>query len=131
MYDLGQGVPQDYAEAANWFLEAAEQGDVYSQQRLGHMFYTGEGIARDYIEAAKWTRKAAEQGDAMSQGLLGGMYAFGRGVPQDYVLGHMWFNLGATRGDESLSEFRDTLARSMSQAQIAEAQKLAREWRPK
>jgi hypothetical protein len=50
-------------------------------------------------------------------------------VPQDYVLAHMWFNLAAAQ--VPVAVFRDDIASKMSAAQIAEAQKLAREWKPK
>jgi hypothetical protein len=35
MYNLGQGVPQDYAQAVRWFSEAADQGDASAQFNLG------------------------------------------------------------------------------------------------
>jgi TPR repeat protein len=60
------------------------------------------------------------------------MYANGHGVPQDYVLAHMWFNLAAATGMvETAAADRDMVAAKMTPAQIAEAQKLAREWKPK
>jgi hypothetical protein len=43
----------------------------------------------------------------------------------------MWFNLAATRGDQDAVTYRDWTARLMNPAQITEAQKLAREWKPK
>ena len=55
----------------------------------------------------------------------------GSGVSQNYVLAHMWFNLAVTNGDEVSLENRDFAASKMTKAQIAEAQKLAREWKPK
>ncbi len=91
---------------------------------------------QDYAEAVKWYRKAAEQGHATAQYNLGVMYGNGRGVTQDYVHAHMWFNLAASRyppGEDrdQAVENRDIVAKRMSPAQISEAQKLAREWRPK
>ena len=72
---------------------------------------------------------AAEQGDAGAQYALGVMYANGRGVPQDHVRAHMWANLAAAQGqDEDHRETRELIAEMMTPAQIAEAQKLAREW---
>jgi TPR repeat protein len=56
------------------------------------------------------------------------MHYMGRGVPQDYVLAHMWFNLSAARGGSA--ERRDSILHQMTREQIAEAQKLAREWKP-
>ena len=62
---------------------------------------------------------------------LGVMYGTRQGVPQDYVQAHKWFNLSAAKGVSKARENRDTAANRMSQDQIAEAQKLAREWKPK
>ena len=64
MYSTGEGVPQDYAEAAVWYRRAAEQGDTSAQVNLGYMYDMGQGVAQDYAEAAVWYRRAAEQGDA-------------------------------------------------------------------
>ena len=62
--------------------------------------------------------------------ILGLMYVNGQGVPQDFVLAYMWLNLSATQGFQSAIKNRDIVARRMTPAQIAEAQKLAREWKP-
>src|SRR3990172_9937102 len=62
LYDNGQGVPQDHAEAAKWYRKAAEQGNAKGQYELGMMHCTGLGVLQDYDEAVKWYRKAAEQG---------------------------------------------------------------------
>ncbi len=59
------------------------------------------------------------------------MYENGQSVPQDFVLAHMWFNLSASRGNQAAALNRDELATSMNPAQITEAQKLARGWKPK
>ena len=59
------------------------------------------------------------------------MYGKGRGVPEDYVLAHMWANLAAAQGNENGIEVRDLLEEEMTPAQLAEAQRLAREWAPK
>jgi uncharacterized protein len=59
------------------------------------------------------------------------MYRTGGGVPQDYVIAHMWFNLAAASGDKDAVKARDVVAAKMAPTQIAEAQKLAREWKPK
>ena len=85
---------------------------------------------RDYATALRLIRPLAEQGDANAQYNLGVIYDNGLGVPQDRVRAHMWLNLAAMQGRESAATFRDLVARLMTPAQIAEAQKLAREWKP-
>jgi len=91
----------------------------------------GQGVPQDYAAAVSWYRMAADQGNAHGQSQLGRMYILGNGVPQDYVQAHKWLNLGAVSGNEDAIESRDSVARLMTPSQIAEAQKLAREWRKK
>ena len=86
-------------------------------------------MAQDDAEAAKWYRKAAEQGNVDAQATLGFRYEHGQGVPQDYVLAHMWLSLAAAKG-YPCADKRDKLAAKMSPDRIAEAQRLAREWKP-
>ncbi len=83
-----------------------------------------------------WLRTAAEKGYAPAQYNLGVMYHTGQGVPQDYVQAHMWYNLAAAglppgEGRDSAAKNRDIVAKLMTPAQLAEAQRLAREWRPR
>ncbi|MET0873765.1 MAG: hypothetical protein ABWX81_03080 [Pseudolabrys sp.] len=85
---------------------------------------------RDYASALRLIRPLAEQGDANAQYNLGVFYDNGLGVPQDKVRAYMWFNLSAAQGKEGAAAFRDLIARRMTPAQIAEAQRLAREWKP-
>jgi TPR repeat protein len=85
---------------------------------------------RDYASALRLIRPLAEQGDANAQYNLGVFYDNGLGVPQDKVRAYMWFNLSAAQGREGAAAFRDLIARRMTPVQIAEAQKLAREWKP-
>ena len=56
------------------------------------------------------------------------MYWGGEGVAQDYVEAYMWYSLAATLGNEPTRDARDVIAGAMSPAQIAEAERLAREW---
>jgi TPR repeat protein len=130
LYEKGIGIEQDYVVATSWYRKAADQGDSYGQWMLGSMYQGGRGVERNYVMAIHWYRKAAEQGDVYAQASLGGMYEFGLGVPQDFVQAHMWFNLSASQGGAGAALFRDELANRMTAAQVAEAQKLAREWTP-
>ena len=102
---------------------------------LGVMDSKGQRGAQDYAEAVRWYRKAAEQGLPDAQFYLGLMYGKGQGVPQDYTQAHLWFNLAASRttgeDQQKHAKARDVIADMMTAAQVAEAQKLAREWKPK
>jgi hypothetical protein len=59
---------------------------------------------------------------------LGLAYSTGQGVTQDYVAAHKWFNLAAMRGINEAKSWRNQIAEEMNAGQIAQAQKLAREW---
>jgi len=130
MYENGLGVTQNYAEAVKWYRKAADQGFASAQLNLGFMYENGLGITQNDAEAVKWYRKASDQGNAIAQSNLGFMYENGLGVPQDYVSAHMWLNLSAAQGNQAAAEDRDKVARLMTPAQLAKAQKLAREWKP-
>lgn len=71
---------------------------------------------------------AAEQGRADALYDLGLLYSTGQGVQQDYIAAHKWFNLAAMRGVQRAIVDRSELARDMSPSEVAQAQRLAREW---
>ena len=125
----------DYAAAFKLWKPLADQGTAEAQGNLGLMYDNGQGVPQDYAEALKWYRKAADQGEANAQFNLGVMYSKGQGVPQEYVEAHKWYNLSAARATEKETRDmatgnRDIVAAKMTPAQVAEAQKLARDWKP-
>jgi TPR repeat protein len=128
---------QDYAEALRLWGQLADQGNARAQFSIGQMYYIGQGVPRDNTKADGWYRKAADQGFDYAQFNLGVAYEDGGlGVPQDYALAYMWFNLAsspATNTDlrQMAVENRDKVAAKMTPAQIAGAQRMAREWKPK
>ena len=58
MYMYGEGIPQDYNEAAKWFRLAAEQGHRRAQFLLGVLYWSGDGVPQDFDAAVKWFRLA-------------------------------------------------------------------------
>jgi len=130
MYYKGEGVPQSYPNAVFWYRHAAWQGDASAQLGLGVLCYNGQGTLQSYTEALTWFRQAADQGSVQAQINLGAMYANGQGAPQDYIQAHMWLSLAAAKSETRAVELRNTVAVKMTAAQIAESQKLAREWKP-
>jgi len=67
MYDNGQGVKQDHAEAVRWYRKIAEQGHAGGQCNLGFMYENGQSVKQVIAEAVRWYQKAAEQGHAGTQ----------------------------------------------------------------
>jgi TPR repeat protein len=130
-YHEGEGVTKDYAEAVKWYRKAAEQNYAEAQFGLGFCYYNGEGVTKDYAEAVKWYRKAAEQNDALAQNNLGVCSVRGDGVPKDYVESYKWMLLAAGQGDKNAKENATILENNMSREEIAEGQKLARNFKPR
>jgi len=125
VYYKGEGVPQDYAEAARWYRLAADQGLAESQHMLGVMYDRGDGMPQDFSKAIKWYREAAKQGFAPAQYDLGSQYATGEGVPQNFSEAYVWFSLAASAGLEMARTDRDTYAGKLSNEQIMQAQQRA------
>jgi len=125
----------DYKTAYRLFKPLAEQGDTQAQNNIGDMYDKGRGVPQDNAEAVKWYRKAAEQGDVIGQNNLGEMYEKGKGVPKDYVLAYMWYNLATAIDSKGIRDWalenRNRVAAQMTPEQIAEAQRLSGEWKPK
>ena len=73
------------------------------------------------------TPHLAVSGDELFQ--LGLRYSIGQeDAPRDYVTAHMLFNLAALRGSLEAKIYRKELSEEMDPADIAEAQRAAREW---
>jgi uncharacterized protein len=132
MYSSGQGLPQDDGQAVEWYRKAAEQGNAGAQHSLALAHFKGRGTAQDSGQAAQWNRRAAEQGFVKAQFNLAQLCFHGSGVPQDYAEAHKWMNLTSTLASGELQRksatARELLAEKMTPAQIAEAQKRARDW---
>ncbi|CAA7626800.1 FOG: TPR repeat, SEL1 subfamily (fragment) [Magnetospirillum sp. SS-4] len=115
----------------------ADHGDMAAQVRIGRLYEAGEGVGRDMVEAARWYRMAAEQGNRPAQAALGRLHAQGTGVAVDPVRAHVWLSLalsGPTAGTDDhdrLAALRAEVAASLAPDQLAEAERLARAWKPR
>jgi TPR repeat protein len=125
-YSKGLGVPQDEAQALHWIRRASEQGEMWAQANLARRYYQGIGVLQDHSEAARWYLLAAEQGNPSAKGL-----------PQNNVSALMWLSLATpqlppgTNNHQWAVSTRESLTTSMKPLDIAEAERLARAWRPK
>ena len=125
LYFRGQNVPPNSTTAREWFEKSAAQGNADAQFNLGFLY---DKAQEDYAKAREWYEKAAAQRHADAQFNLGWLYAYARGVPQDYVRAYMWWSLAAqstSNAEESEESMLDKVARRMTPAQIAEAQRLS------
>ncbi len=131
------GSPEDRAEGGKWLDKALAQGfpDAQFQAAITDLMRDGDAVG-----AFNWLAKAAEQGHFCSMGLLGAFYAEGKAVEKDTKKAHMWasrcLEYGEGRDDAwggkgKAKEILDLVTREMKPEEISEAQKLAREWKPK
>lgn len=75
-----------------------------------------------------WIQQA-ETGRVEAQYEIGLRFSTGQdGAPLDYIMAHKWLNLAAMRGSEDARRLRAELAGDMTRDEIAQAQRLAREW---
>ena len=126
-YEVGEGVPQDYAEAVKWIRRAADKEWVTTRHNFGCMYGSGQGVSQNHAEASKWFRKAAEYGYASAQKNLGAKYGRGQGVPQNYIEAFVWSSIAAYSGDEGAMKNRDFSASKLSPEDLDTALKRATE----
>jgi len=115
------------AECIKWLKVAAQRGNSKAQDELGNAYALGHDLPKDFGKAMYWWQLAAINGNADAKDSLGRTYARGDGVPQDFIQAYKWFNLAAAQ-DPTYAVKRDSMARDMTKAQIAEGQRLSKEW---
>jgi TPR repeat protein len=126
IYAAGNGVESNKRDAQRWLERAAEHGSIDAQYELGNALREGSGVVQDYEHAARWLELAAANGHPDAQYALGQMYHAGVGVPADNAKAYMWFNVAAARDVPGASVQRDAILRSLTPAQVLEAQAEAR-----
>ncbi len=100
-----------YAEAAQWYRMAAQQGLAEAQNNLGVMLKDGQGVQKDLVEAAYWFLLAAQQGNVLAQSNLGWLYQSGSGVEQDYAEARRWYLAAACQGHAAAQNNLGTMYR--------------------
>ena len=129
-----QGVRwRDFEGAAAWFRRAAAQGSAEAQYALGRLHYEGFLVPRNTAEMRNVLKAAAWRGHARAQLTLGVIYEYGLDdIDHDYTAALMWYELAARRGvpelDGKIVRLRARVSEKMTQAQIAEALRLAKAW---
>lgn len=101
MFELGQGVSQNYSEAARWYKLAAEQHYAMASNNLAMLYESGKGVAQNIQAAVELYREAAAQGLPSAQYNLALLHYEGIGVPRDFVLASHWLKIAAENGVSS------------------------------
>ena len=133
MYARGDGVQPNGAEAVLWWTRAAEQRHAMAQYNLGFMYGDGLDLPGRGADALQDYGQAAS-GPAMAGDGPGPVQPDGRSVPQDYVRAHMWLTLASRHSTGAMRDGairgRARAEQKMSAAEVAEARRRARDWRP-
>lgn len=94
-YEIGEGVEQDYAQAAYWFRRAAEHvpdlgGAGQARNNLGNLYEQGYGVPKDYVQAYMWFSLAGNDGSVASiqQEMTTGQISRARQLAADWRLQH-------------------------------------------
>ncbi len=99
LYELGEGIPQDYPKAVDWYTRAAKRGYVEAQYSLARLYELGLGVIRDDEQAVSWYEAAAKFGHPTAQYNLGLRYQMGKGVPRSLVKAVHWYQKAAVNGE--------------------------------
>jgi TPR repeat protein len=128
---------KDMATAARLWKIWADKGNAEARTLLGAMYWSGEGVPRDHKEAARLYLLAANQGYARAQNDIGFMLGFEGPPPHDDVEAYKWLMLATQRytakNQDRLDQAKKdmaTLAARMTAAQLAEAGRRVKAWKP-
>lgn len=98
-YARGEGVPQSYEKAGEWYSKAADQRNIKAMNNLGILFLEGQGTKKDPAEAYRWFCKASDLGDPRSSYLRGLLLCEGRGVKSNSSEGLKWIDKASSMGN--------------------------------
>jgi TPR repeat protein len=126
-YASGEGPTQDYTQAVQWYLKAADQHHALAQFNLGIMYSLGQGVPPDQAEAGRWFGQAAQLGDAGAQYNLGlnhyraSLHGLEQDAPESRIEAYKWFALAAAQGYLGADDVRPAMVGHMSRADMTEA----------
>ena len=129
LFERGEGVPVDLAQARQWTERAAAAGNRKAMHDLGVFYARGEGAPLDEASAFRWFRQAAELGVADSQFNLGVLYQQGRGTTASASEALYWFSIAARAGDNDARARMATLESQIAPEQIAQVRVRVGEFR--
>lgn len=118
------GEAQDYIQAADWYLKAADQSHALAQFNLGMMYANGQGVVRDDATAVMWIQKAADQGDAGAQFNMGvrfqraSMEPIQADAPESKIEAYKWLHLAAAQGYHGSAAACERVTLGMTHADV-------------
>ncbi len=135
MCQRAEGTLEDYHDIIKWYLLASEQGHPEAQFNLAEIYHK----KKNYKEMFRWCKSAANQGFIEAQYTLAKLYTIKLGsFSIDIIRAHMWASItasntctNATKTKRDSAKLRDAIAKKMKTPQLAEAEKMAEEWKQK
>ena len=100
LYEKGQHIPQNIAEAVRLYQLSAAQENDYAAYRLGKLYLGGEGILKDVEEAMRWLHFAAEKKNPFAEYALGSLYHKGEAVPKDMAKAILFLQRAAAQENQ-------------------------------
>lgn len=97
MYNNGQGVPQDFNQAKEWYEKAANQNYDWGLYNLADYYYSGTVVKQNYKKAFELFQKSANLGNYDAQNRLANMYYSGDGIKKDYLQAKYWYEKSANQ----------------------------------
>lgn len=122
---LGGG-GQDYPNAAEWYLKAADQSHPLAQFNLGVMYAKGQGVPQDDVQAGLWIGRAASLGDAGAQHSMGtrchraSLRAAQSVESESKIEAYKWFQLAAAQGYAGSDTAFERVTLSMTREEVEE-----------
>jgi TPR repeat protein len=127
-YEAGQGVPQAFGVAAEWYRKASQQGNPAAQNNLASMYQSGRGVPQDPVRAVRLFLLAAENGNMKAAINLANTFHRGIGVKPDSVLSCMWLQVASDAGKEVGGSLHAACS-EISDHQLNQARQQALTWR--
>ena len=126
------GSKSDHAEAAQWYLKAAEQSHAQAQLNLGIMYLKGQGVPRDQTLSRIWMSRAANLGDAAAQYEFGmredrlSMDEKSESALELKIEAYKWVLLAAAQGYSGSETGCEYIAMGMTHSGVIEGKRRAR-----
>ena len=99
MFEMGNGVDRNDAEAVRWYRMATEKGNARALNNLGTMYYDGRGVEKNPAVAVEFFMRASERGNILAPRNIGNAYYYGVGVESNHVEAAKWYRMAAEKGE--------------------------------
>jgi TPR repeat protein len=127
----GKGPARDYAQAAQWYLKAAEQSHALAQFNLGVMYAEGQGMPSDKAQSLLWFDRAARLGDPAAQHRMGithhraSLERSPVNAPESRIEAYKWLQLSDAQGYRDSDMARGLVTLQMTTEEVTDGNRRA------